>query len=245
MAKIFLGVNFFMRKNFLMMLIILACVIFSDAKSNATVKGWQDNSYNFNGLKKIFIMPVEFDLKTSNSLAPFKKQQEDLNVLALDEANKSFRKKAIVKNYNAVVEDLNFIYGKLDATNSKDISIKAGESGYQAFIKIFITQEFKDEHVPERTRTYTEYKDINEYDRHGKIIKTVRVPVEKTEVIPAHDVRYLATNCKTWLYDLKNIEGDYKAAAEYDLYREYQGGDVNKVIENAISASVKKLLTGK
>ncbi len=231
-----------MRKLFCVIALLFALA----TSVNAELKGWQDPDCNPGGLHKIFIEPVKFNLNAGDNLMPPKKQQVELASWAVDESIKSLRKnRPVVKNYTDLLKDLTFIYSSLDPRNFHEVVKKSNETGYQAFIRIDIEQEFKYEHVPETTRTYTEYKDINEYDRNGKLIRTTRIPFEKTETVPAHDVKYLHTICKSWLFNTDIKDRDHKAAAEYNLYREYQGGDVMKVVENAIRACVKKMLTGK
>ena len=39
--------------------------------------------------------------------------------------------------------------------------------------------------------------------------------------------------------------GDYKAVANYEINRQYRGGDVIKVVEIAIKDSIKSMFTGK
>ena len=71
----------------------------------------------------------------------------------------------------------------------------------------------------------------------------MRIPEEKYEVIPAHDVQYLKTDCVARLYSLTDYSGDHKAAVDYSIYREYQGGNVMKVVENIITASMQKMFS--
>ncbi len=39
--------------------------------------------------------------------------------------------------------------------------------------------------------------------------------------------------------------GDYRAIANYEINRQYRGGDVIKVVEIAIKDSIKSMFTGK
>ncbi|MBR2208365.1 MAG: hypothetical protein IJ859_06100 [Synergistaceae bacterium] len=64
---------------------------------------------------------------------------------------------------------------------------------------------------------------------------------KKTEIIPAHDVTYLSTNFEPKIFLADNPEGDHVAAAKGSIYREYQGGQVIKVVENLTKASMKEL----
>ena len=68
--------------------------------------------------------------------------------------------------------------------------------GYSVFVRADLSQNFVIQHVPESTRTYTEYKTIEKRDRDGKIIETLRIPEEKIEIIPAHDVPACTSACR-------------------------------------------------
>ncbi|MBR1485706.1 MAG: hypothetical protein IJ597_00435 [Synergistaceae bacterium] len=69
----------------------------------------------------------------------------------------------------------------------------------------------------------------------------LRIPEEKTEIIPAHDVTYLNTNFEPKIFLVNNPDGDHVAAARGSIYREYQGGPVMKVVENLVKISMKDL----
>ena len=229
----------------LLMLIIFAVLAFSITASASDVEVWHDDSLKISEMKKIFIMPIESELNAGSQLMPAKQLKNQLHGWSVDGVNSAVKKgKLTVKNLDALLEDMKFIYS--DNISSGDVFFKrAYEMGYKAFIRVKVTQKFDVEHVPETTRTYTEYKEIERRDSHGKLIETLRIPEEKTEVIPALDVTYLHTVCEPRIYFTSDPYGDYVGAVNYGIYREYQGGPVIKVVENILKASMKILITGK
>ena len=226
MKKIFIAA-------FILCLLSTACL--------ADVEVWQDPSLKFSELKKIFIMPINSELKAGNQLMPQKQLNANLISWAADGIGSSMGKgKITIKGRDALIEDMKFIYGD-KIPEGREFFKAASEMGYSAFITADLTQKFVTEHVPEKVRTYTEYKEIEKRDAKGNIIETLRIPEEKTEITPAHDVTYLSTNFSPKLYLTNDPEGDYVAAANGAIYREYQGGPVMKVVENLVKASTKSL----
>lgn len=208
------------------------------------VQVWQDSEFNFSSVNKILIMPVDADLKAEKrSLKPSRRQEQDFSEWAKDGIRTAFKKRTtlIIKSFDDVIEDMRFIYGDNNNWSEQTFYKRALEMGYNVFVKIGVTQGFKTEHIPESVRTYTEYREIEKRDRHGRIIEVIRIPEERTEVIPAHDVTYLETICEPALYLTEYPDDDYVAAVLYDIYREYQGGPVIEVVENIIKASMTKL----
>ena len=222
-------------------LILIALIFLFSSSAFADVEVWQDPSLKFSGLKKVFIMPLNTELKAGNSLMPAKQLNSQINSWIIEGINSSMGKgNLIIKPYDALIDDMKFIYGDKVLEGSEFFKA-ASEMGYSVFIRANLTQEFIIQHVPETTRTYTEYREIEKRDRNGKIIETLRIPEEKTEVIPAHDVTYLSTNFEPKIFLADNPEGDHVAAAKGSIYREYQGGPVIKVVENLTKASMKEL----
>ncbi|MBQ6774969.1 MAG: hypothetical protein IJP53_00745 [Synergistaceae bacterium] len=226
-------------KKFLTLLFVLSVAAVAFA---ADVEVWQDPSLNFDEIHKIFLMPLHPELSAGTQLMPEKKLHENIISWLSDgiAASMGGKGKIIVKSYDALVEDMKFIYGGKVPEDSEFFKA-ASEMGYEAYIVMELSQEFATQHVPEQTRTYTEYRDIEKRDNKGRVIETIRIPEEKTEVIPAHDVTYLSTNCSPYLYMTKNYQADHVAAAKGSIYREYQGGPVMKVVENLVKASGKSL----
>ena len=226
----------------LLLCIVMLCLA---SCAYADVEVWHDDSLKLADIKKVFVLPVESSLKAGDSLMPKKKLASQLQAWTIDGITSAFKKgKITVKGVDALLEDMKFIYD--DNISSGDVLYKrAAEMGYKAFVKVNVSQEFRTEHVPERTRTYTEYKEIQKKDSKGRIIETIRIPEEKTEVIPAHDVTYLFTDCEPRLYLTEDWNGDYAGAVSGKIYREYQGGPVMKVVENITKASLKALFTQK
>ena len=231
-----------MEINMKKLLLLTAFFVFvMTSVLSADVQVWQSPSLNFSGLKKVFIMPLSLDLKAGTQLAPMKQVNSDINSWITDGINSSMGKgNMIIKPYEALIEDMKFIYGDKVPEGSEFFKA-ASEMGYKIFIKASVSQKFVIEHVPETTRTYTEYKEIEKRDRNGKIIETLRIPEEKTEIIPAHDVTYLSTVFEPKIFMTDDPDGDHVAAAQGLIYREYQGGAVMKVVENLTKASMKDL----
>jgi len=225
-------------KKFLLAAIFIfmfACLAFA-----ADIEVWQDPSLKFSELKKIFIMPFDLKLEANNSLMPAKQQNAQIFSWAADGINSSMKKGNLtIKTLDALTEDMKFIYG--EKIPEGQFFKAASEMGYGAFIKAGLSQKFVTQHVPESVRTYTEYKEIQKRDKNGKIIETLRIPEEKIEIIPAHDVTYLSTAVEPKIFLVNDHEGDHVAAAKGFIYREYQGGPVMKVVENLTKATMKEL----
>lgn len=226
---------------------IIFVMILCSSAGASDVEVWQDPSVDFKGLKKIFVMPAEIELRAGSQLVPVKKVRADMFTWTVDGIHSAFgrRSSITVKNVDSVIGDMKFIHGGDVSVNDEIFFRRAAEMGYTAFIRTELTQEFVTEHVPESERTYTVYREIEKRDSKGRIIETLRIPEEKTEIIPAHDVEYLHTVCMPKLYSTDDAYGDYIGAVNYRIYREYQGGPVMKVVENITKASMKSLFTGK
>ena len=207
---------------------------------------WHDPSLKISELKKIFIIPAETELNAGKQLMPAKQLNANIQDWSLDGAKSGLGKKSrlIIKNLDALLEDMKFIYD--DNVSEGEVFFKrAAEMGYGAFVRTTLTQNFEVEHVPEKINTYTTYREIERRDSKGKLIETLRIPEEKTEVIPAHDVTYLHTVCEPKMYLTEDPNGDHVGAVSYRIYREYQGGPVIKVVENIMKASMKNLFAHK
>ena len=228
--------------------LIFAFVLIMSCEAMASdVEVWQDPSVNFSALKKIFVMPPKLTLNAGTQLMPQKQLRADFFTWTVDGVHAAFGKKKssiMVKNIDVVINDMKFIHGDNVSVSSPEFFKWAGEMGYTAFITAEVRQEFITEHIPETTRTYTEYREIEKRDAKGRVIETIRIPEEKTEIIPAHDVTYLHTVCEPKIYSTKDAEGDYIGAVKYTIHREYQGGPVIKVVENITKASMKTLFAG-
>ena len=231
--------------------VIVLCWMFSlvcAASYASDVEVWHDPSLKISDLKKVFIIPADAELNAGNQLMPAKQLNANIQNWAIDGAKSGLGKKTklTIKTLDNLVEDMKFIYSDNISVSEGEVFFKrAAEMGYRAFVRVKLTQNFDVEHVPEKTRTYTEYKEIERRDSKGKLIETLRIPEEKTEVIPAHDVTYLHTVCEPKMYLTDDPEGDYVGAVRYVIYREYQGGPVMKVVENIMKASMKNLFSQK
>ena len=231
-------------KKFMALILFMAVCVPAMASD---IQVWQDPDVDFGGLKKIFVMTPNLTLRAGNQLMPQKQLRKDFLDWTNEGIKSAFGKRSriLVKSLDSVIEDMKFIHGNNVSVNDPEFFRRASEMGYTAFITEDLRQEFVTEHVPETVRTYTEYREIEKRDRHGRLIETIRIPEEKTEIIPAHDVTYLYIVSEPRLYRTDNPNGDYIAAVNYSIYREYQGGPVMKVVENITIASMKCLFAGK
>lgn len=223
-------------------LILMFMFMCSFTASAGDVEKWHDPSFKVNEQKKIFLMPAEISLKAANSLAPERQRNSQINDWIYDAVRAGIKRRGttIIKPVEGLIDDMKFIYTNINPSG-EEFFAHAKEMGYTAFIRTSIWQEFRTEHVPEEVRTYTVYREVERRDRYGRLIEVIKVPEEKTEIIPAHDVTYLYTVCQPELYSVENYNGDYKAVVVHKIYREYQGGDVMPVVENIIKASMKEL----
>ena len=216
--------------------------MFTCMASAGDVETWHDPSFKVNEQKKIFIIPAQASLKAGKSLAPQRQLNAQITDWIVDAVRSGIKRKGtnIIKSIDGVIDDMKFIYENINPS-SEEFFAHAYEMGYTAFIRTSIWQEFRTEHVPEEVRTYTVYRDVERRDRYGRLIDVIKVPEEKTEIIPAHDVEYLYTVCQPEMYSVEDYDGDYKAVVVHKIYREYQGGNVMGVVENIIKASMKEL----
>lgn len=228
-----------MKRTALILTFIFMCTCMASASD---IETWHDPSFRVNEQKKIFIMPPELDLKAGKSLAPQRQQSTQITNWIVDAVRSGMKRKGttIIKNLDALIDDMQFIYSDTDP-QTRNFFSHADEMGYSAFIRTSIWQEFQTEHVPEEIRTYTVYREVERRDRRGRLIEVLKIPEEKTEVIPAHDVTYLYTVCQPEMYSVQEFDGDYRAIVVHKIYREYQGGNVMGVVENIIKASMKEL----
>ena len=74
---------------------------------------------------------------------------------------------------------------------------------------------------------------------------TVSIPQNNAITISGQNVTYLYAGCQPKLFLAEEYMGDYRAVAEYEINRQYRGGDVIKVVEIAIKDSIKSMFTGK
>ena len=231
------------RKIIALIFVVAMCV----PAMASDVEIWQEPGVDFAGLKKIFVMPPNLTLKAGNQLMPQKQLRADFMNWTNEGIRSAFGKRSrlLVKDLASVVDDMKFIHGDNISPSSNEFFRWANEMGYTAFITADVIQEFVTEHIPETTRTYTEYRTIVKKDYRGRVIETITIPEERTEIIPAHDVTYLQTVSEPRLYRTNDPNGDHIAAVNYRIYREYQGGPVMKVVENITIASMKCLFKGK
>lgn len=217
-------------------------LLFASIASASDVEVWHDPSFRLNEQRKIFVLPAETELKAGKSLAPVRSQNKQIMNWLIDAVRSGTKRKGtnIIKPVDELIDDMKFIYSDSDP-KTRNFFDHAKEMGYTAFIRTSIWQNFETEHVPEEIRTYTVYREVERRDRHGRLIEVLKIPEEKTEVIPAHDVTYLYTVCQPTMYSIDDFDGDYKAIVVHKIYREYQGGDVMGVVENIIKASMKEL----
>ena len=205
---------------------------------------WRDPKYDIFALRKVFVLPISAHLKAraESSVVPQSQRKSELDGWAVSSLQAALKKnKPIVKACDALIKDLTFLHKAADPKDRATFFKDAAEISYQAAIEVTVNQKMNVEHVPEKIHTYTVYRDVEVRDKHGKVKETIRIPEEKTEIIPAHDVEYLSTRCLIKVFDIADPNGDHKAAVDYSIYREYQGGPVMKVVENIIKAAVKEL----
>ncbi|MCR4818091.1 MAG: hypothetical protein K5841_03940 [Fretibacterium sp.] len=212
----------------------------------AGVEVWRDPEYDILALRKVFVLPVTANLKAraESSVVPRSHQKRELDDWVVSSLQRAMKKnKPIVKASDALIKDLSFLHKAADPKDRETFFRDAAEISYQAAIEVTIHQKMEVKHVPERIWTRTVYREVEVRDRHGKVKEIIRIPEEKTEITPAHDVDYLSTQCLIKVFDIADPNGDHKAAVNYSIYREYQGGPVMKVVENIIKASVRELFS--
>ncbi len=234
-----------MQKKLVIPILCLVLSLVGSVSYASDVDVWHNPSLKISDLKKIFILPADAQLNAGSQLMPPRQLSSNLQDWAIDGAKSALKKSRLtIKTLDALVEDMKFIYsGNL---SDRELFFKrAAEMGYSAFVRIHLTQNFETEHIPEKVNTYTVYREIERRDSKGRVIETLRIPEEKTEVIPAHDVTYLHTVCEPKMYLTDDPNGDYVGVVNYRIYREYQGGPVMKVVENIMKASMKNLFTQK
>ena len=228
---------------FVLLLAVMSVPLMGRAPARAA-EVWRDPNYDIFALRKVFILPINASLKAraESSVVPQSHRRSELEGWVVSGLQGALKKnKPIVKASGALIRDLTFLHRAADPGDRAAFFRDAAEIGYQAAVEVTLDQKMKAEHVPEETRTHTVYREVQVRDKHGNVKETIRIPEETTEIIPAHDVEYLSTGCLIKIYDIADPNGDHKAAVDYSIYREYQGGPVMKVVENIIKASVREL----
>ena len=232
-----------LRKFFAAALLLL---VLGTSSFASDVEVWQDPSLNFKDFKKVFILPVNASLNAGSQLMPARQLRANIHEWAVKGINEALKHgRILVRTVDEVLKDMKFIHGPNVSAEDAEFFKRAADMGYNAFIVIDLSQTFETEHIPETTRTYTVYREVERRDSRGRLIETLRIPEEKTEIVPAHDVTYLYTFCEPKLYSTSDPSGDYEAIVKYSIYREYQGGPVIKVVENITIASMRTLFTKK
>ncbi|MBQ7169132.1 MAG: hypothetical protein IJR63_04445 [Synergistaceae bacterium] len=117
--------------------------------------------------------------------------------------------------------------------------------GYQAFTVIDVLQATYTEKMPDFVLPYTSYKNAYVYNNQGWTTGTVSIPETNVITIPGRNATYLYTGCQPKLFLAEDYKGDYRAVANYEINRQYRGGDVIKVVELALKDSIKSMFTGK
>lgn len=84
------------------------------------------------------------------------------------------------------------------------------------------------------------YRDVPESLDVFYVPGTVSIPQNNAITIPGQNVTYLYTGCQPKLFLAEDYTGDYRAAAKYEINRQYRGGDVIKVVEFAIKGLNKE-----
>ncbi len=235
-----------MQKKLVVLVLCLMFALVCAVSYASDVDVWHDPSLKISDLKKIFIIPADAQLNAGSQLMPARQLKANILDWAIDGARSGLGRKnrLTIKTLDALAEDMKFIYS--DNLSDEELFFKrAAEMGYGAFVRMKLTQNFETEHIPERINTYTVYREIERRDAKGRLIETLRIPEQKTEVIPAHDVTYLYTVCEPQMFLTDDPDGDYVGIVRYRIYREYQGGPVIKVVENITKASMKNLFTQK
>ncbi len=230
-------------KKFFALLAALA-LLAGIAGTACAAEVWRDPKYDIFALRKVFVLPINTNLKAraESSVVPQSQRKSELDGWVVSSLQAALKKnKPIVKACDALIKDLTFLHKTADPNDRTTFFKDAAEISYQAAIEVTLSQKMEIEHVPEKIYTHTVYRDVEVRDKHGKVKETIRIPEEKTEIIPAHDVEYLSTRCLIKVFDIADPNGDHKAAVDYSIYREYQGGPVMKVVENIIKAAVKEL----
>ena len=153
-------------------------------------------------------------------------------------------KRLTVKTLSEFCNEMALKYG--DVPESLDILAQRGcEMGYQAFTVIDVLQATYTEKMPDFVLPYTSYKDAYVYNNKGWSTGTVSIPEINTITIPGRNLTYLYTGCQPKLFLATDYKGDYRAVANYEINRQYRGGDVIKVIEIAIKDSIKSMFADK
>ena len=211
---------------------------------------WRNPSVNIFDFKKIILLPVNKELRAGSSLLPaseLERELEDWGLTSVRNATKG--KKIMIRPAYKVMQDLNLIYGEEDYSNQTELlGLRLRDMGYDAVMSIAVSQEFQDQYIPPRTFNYMTYQDSNIYNNQGWIVGRVSTPQNQSVTIPGREETYLHTMCTTHLYSLQNVINghySYDAVANSSIYKLYQGGDVIKVIEKIIKASMNSMYNGK
>ena len=206
----------------------------------SNIKVWHDPSFKIFELKKIFVL-LNVELKAGVQLLPERelmKQLEDWVISGIRSATKN--NNIIVKPIGKVIQEMKIEYG--EEVPPVDLFFqRANDMGYDAVIKVNIVQCFTTEHIQGQTINYTTYNNAYIKNNKGWVTGTVSIPQNQAIVIPDRDVTYLYTACVPQIFLTDNYVGDYKVIVTYEIYKYYRGGEVIKVVENIIKASMKNL----
>ena len=216
---------------------------------------WRDPSLNFSVLKKILVLPANATLNAGTQMRPTGRVQQDLEAWTINALRSASKGKILVHTLNDAKREHDLIYDE-PTSDVNVILSRLIEMGYQAQVNVNILQEFSEEYVPPQTFHYTTYENtyVSMNTPNGYTYGTIQTPKDNAITIPDRNDIYLHTKCSVVLFMLEDCLNaslrnsaytDYKAIATCDVYKYYRNGPVLEVVNNAIKASMKSLVTGK
>lgn len=181
-------------------------------------------------------------------MLPANELQKKLDVQAINGIRTAFKgKKILIKTLQEAHQDMMLMYGDIPS-DFWDAIPRLNELGYKAIIVVDLFQKFNTEYRQGHTINIPSYNNLYIRNNQGWVTGSIQVPQNNPIYIPARNETYLYTGCVSKLLlmdDLLKHDLSHKAIVTYQIYKRYQGGAVEKVLENIVKASMKSLFTGK
>lgn len=191
-----------MARRILAIVLVGICLLWANVGFALDKKEeWVEKTYEFKQVKTVLVqysIPADINLSETERLkfedmlkATFFKEDKKATVKYLTSEQSE---EMIEKNIGVNLKELR----ATDNARYLDIMQKQLPTVADAILNINMTSlEYSTRHVPSYTEAYTDYEYqtvyepyINSYGQHaGNVAKTIKVPVQRYRVVPAHDVQ--------------------------------------------------------
>ncbi len=214
-----------MKKHVFIAVFFLSFFSLSTAYAKPEIDFFIDKNYDFSKIKSLYILPVDFDSIPENVELSLPNRVDDW----VEEAFLSKKNKYhfAVKSTKRAWQDMQLISGPFPYGDPKEspeafkfFRSKLGDV-CSAVLHMEVSLARNKRWIEPRTETYTEYERVKVLERRrgrGNTVEYVETyvtkPVVKVRTIPGEWIVTAEGWCRIKLYDAKNLNGKYIAAAK-------------------------------